>query len=77
MFLSNRFTRRKEPPVSMQKLLSFGYADDWFSGRKDVKTTKEQNIGIVSELMILTKMMAMGNHIFVIRNFVVNVQELP
>lgn len=42
---TNRFTRRKEPPVSMQKLLSFGYADDWFSGRKDVKTTKEQNMG--------------------------------
>ncbi|XP_078260636.1 uncharacterized protein C7orf57 homolog isoform X2 [Rhinoraja longicauda] len=42
---TNRFTRRKDPPVSMQKLLSFGYADDWFSGRKDVKATKEQNMG--------------------------------
>ncbi|XP_051880620.1 uncharacterized protein C7orf57 homolog isoform X2 [Pristis pectinata] len=42
--ISNRFTRRKEPPVSMQKLLSFGYADDWFSEHKDVKTTKEQNM---------------------------------
>uniref|UniRef100_UPI00398E87BA uncharacterized protein C7orf57 homolog isoform X2 n=1 Tax=Pristiophorus japonicus TaxID=55135 RepID=UPI00398E87BA len=39
-----RFTRRKEPPISMQKLLSFGYADDWFSEHKDVKNTKEQNM---------------------------------
>ncbi|XP_072435491.1 uncharacterized protein C7orf57 homolog isoform X1 [Chiloscyllium punctatum] len=41
---SYRFSRRKEPPVSMQKLLSFGYADDWFSERKDVKNSKEQNM---------------------------------
>ncbi|XP_067843532.1 uncharacterized protein C7orf57 homolog isoform X2 [Heptranchias perlo] len=41
---SNKFTRRKEPPVSMQKLLSFGYADDWFSEHKDVKNTKEQKM---------------------------------
>ncbi|XP_067890638.1 uncharacterized protein C7orf57 homolog [Heterodontus francisci] len=39
-----RFTRRKEPPVSMHKLLSFGYADDWFLERKDVKNNKEQNM---------------------------------
>ncbi|XP_078084459.1 uncharacterized protein C7orf57 homolog isoform X2 [Mustelus asterias] len=39
-----RYSRRKEPPVSMQKLLSFGYADDWFSERKDVKNSKEQSI---------------------------------
>ncbi|XP_072118078.1 uncharacterized protein C7orf57 homolog isoform X2 [Mobula birostris] len=45
---SNRFTRRKEPPVSMQKLLSFGYADDWFSEHKDAKTTK-QNMGSTRE----------------------------
>ncbi|XP_072900794.1 uncharacterized protein C7orf57 homolog isoform X4 [Hemitrygon akajei] len=44
-----RFTRRKEPPVSMQKLLSFGYADDWFSEHKDAKTTKEQNMGSTRE----------------------------
>ncbi|XP_062906198.1 uncharacterized protein C7orf57 homolog isoform X2 [Mobula hypostoma] len=45
---SNRFTRRKEPPVSMQKLLSFGYADDWFSEHKDAKITK-QNMGSTRE----------------------------
>ncbi|XP_078407501.1 uncharacterized protein C7orf57 homolog [Cetorhinus maximus] len=39
-----RYSRRKEPPVSMHKLLSFGYADDWFSERKDIKNSKEQTI---------------------------------
>ncbi|XP_048389675.1 uncharacterized protein C7orf57 homolog isoform X1 [Stegostoma tigrinum] len=42
--MSYRFSRKKEPPVSMQKLLSFGYADDWFSEREDVKKNKEQNM---------------------------------
>ncbi|XP_072331116.1 uncharacterized protein C7orf57 homolog isoform X2 [Scyliorhinus torazame] len=41
---ASRYSRRKEPPVSMHKLLSFGYADDWFSERKDVKSNKEQSI---------------------------------
>ncbi|XP_007888105.1 uncharacterized protein C7orf57 homolog isoform X2 [Callorhinchus milii] len=38
-----RSVRRKEAPVSMQKLLSFGYADDWFLERKDVQKPKDLN----------------------------------
>ncbi|XP_069791588.1 uncharacterized protein C7orf57 homolog isoform X3 [Narcine bancroftii] len=58
--MNNRFTRRKEPPVDMQKLLRFGYADDWFSECQDAKNTKEQNM----EHLVAVKedVLLEGNH---------------